>query len=113
MKKKLLALIAVVAMAFSMTSCMTTSAVSAMSDGTAISAANFSYVSTVKAEADCKPFDPDLVREKTRNILACGLCWRLGDPRRTWDICSIEDIDFFGDLVRQHYASKKIPAKYI
>ena len=38
-------------MAFSMTSCMTTSAVSAMSDGTAISAANFSYVSTVKAEA--------------------------------------------------------------
>jgi hypothetical protein len=56
MKKKLLALIAVVAMAFSMTSCMTTSAVSAMSDGTAISAANFSYVSTVKAEADCNVY---------------------------------------------------------
>lgn len=71
------------------------------------------FLKSGKAEADCKPFDPDLVREKTRNILACGLCWRLGDPRRTWDICSIEDIDFFGDLVRQHYASKKIPAKYI
>lgn len=71
------------------------------------------FLKTGQAEADCKPFDKDLVREKTRNILACGLCWRLGDPRRTWDICSIEDIDFFGDLVRQHYASKKIPAKYI
>jgi hypothetical protein len=58
------------------------------------------FLKTGKAEADCKPFDPDLVREKTRNILACGLCWRLDDPRRTWDICSIEDIDFFGDLVR-------------
>jgi len=56
MKKKLLAVIAVVAMAFSMTSCMTTSAVSAMSDGTAISAANFSYVGSVKADADCNVY---------------------------------------------------------
>lgn len=38
-------------MAFGMTSCMTQSAITAMSDGTAISAANFTYVGTVKAEA--------------------------------------------------------------
>lgn len=38
-------------MAFSMTSCITSGAVTAMSDGTAISAANFNYVGTVKAEA--------------------------------------------------------------
>lgn len=40
-----------VAMALGMTSCMTQSAVVAMSDGTAINAANFTYVGTVKAEA--------------------------------------------------------------
>jgi len=68
---------------------------------------------TGEAEADCKPFDSKLVREKTRNMLACGLCWRLSDAKRTWDICSIKDIPFFADLILSHYASKKIPAKYI
>lgn len=71
------------------------------------------FLKTGWAEADCKPFDKKLVREKTRNILACGLCWRLGDPSRTWDICSIDGIDFFSDLIKQHYASKRMPAQYI
>ena len=52
MKKKVLFLFAAVVMAFSMSSCITQSAMSAMSDGTAISSANFSYVGTVKAEAE-------------------------------------------------------------
>ncbi len=39
-------------MAFSMTSCITQSALTAMSDGTAISSSNFSYVGTVQAEAE-------------------------------------------------------------
>ena len=52
MKKTILSLIAVVAMAFSMTSCMTAGNLTAMSDGTAISAANFSYVGTVTAQAE-------------------------------------------------------------
>lgn len=68
---------------------------------------------STEVEADCKPFDSKLVREKTRNMLACGLCWRLGDPHRTWDICTIKDIQFFSELVKAHYANKKIPAKYI
>ena len=38
-------------MAFTMTSCISQSALTAMSDGTAISAANFTYVGTVQAEA--------------------------------------------------------------
>lgn len=71
------------------------------------------FLKSGKAEADCKPFDQKLVREKTRNMLACGLCWRLEDPSRTWDICTIEKIDFFGDLIKAHYAGKRIPAKYI
>lgn len=71
------------------------------------------FLKTGEAEADCKPFDSKLVREKTRNLLACGLCWRLEDPKRTWDICSIKNIPFFSDLILAHYASKKIPAKYI
>lgn len=71
------------------------------------------FLKSGKAEADCKPFDKKLVREKTRNMLACGLCWRLSDPSRTWDICTIKDIPFFSELVKSHYASKKIPAKYI
>ena len=71
------------------------------------------FLKTGEAEADCKPFDSKLVREKTRNMLACGLCWRLGDPKRTWDICSIKSIPFFSDLILAHYAGKKIPAKYI
>lgn len=71
------------------------------------------FLKSGQAEADCKPFDSKLVREKTRNILACGLCWRLGDPKRTWDICSVKSIPFFSDLILAHYAGKKIPAKYI
>lgn len=71
------------------------------------------FLKTGEAEADCKPFDSKLVREKTRNILACGLAWRLGDKSRTRDICSIKEIPFFSDLILAHYASKKIPAKYI
>lgn len=71
------------------------------------------FLKSGQAEADCKPFDSKLVREKTRNMLACALCWRLADPKRTWDICTIEDIPFFSDLILAHYASKKIPAKYI
>lgn len=71
------------------------------------------FLKTGEAEADCKPFDEKLIREKTRNMLACGLCWRLSDPSRTWDVCTVKDIPFFSDLVKSHYASKKIPAKYI
>ena len=71
------------------------------------------FLKSGHAEADCKPFDKTLVREKTRNILACGLCWRLSDPSRTWDICNIDKIDFFSDLIKQHYSLKKIPAQYI
>ena len=71
------------------------------------------FLKTGEAEADCKPFDSKLVREKTRNMLACGLCWRLGDPKRTWDICTIRDIPFFSNLILAHYAGKRIPAKYI
>jgi len=52
MKKTIFALFASVAIAFCMTSCMTQSAVVALSDGTAINAANFTYVGTVKAEAE-------------------------------------------------------------
>ncbi|MGX8712557.1 MAG: DUF6567 family protein [bacterium] len=52
MKKTILSLIAVVAMAFSMTSCITSGNITAMSDGTAISAANFTYVNTVTAQAE-------------------------------------------------------------
>lgn len=71
------------------------------------------FLKSGEAESDCKPFDQKLVREKTRNMLACGLCWRLGDPRRTWDICTVKDIPFFSDLILAHYHSKRIPAKYI
>ncbi len=52
MKKRILALVAVVAMAFTMTSCVTNGALTAMSDGTAISAANFTYVGNVQAQAE-------------------------------------------------------------
>ena len=52
MKKKVLFLVAAVVMAFSMTSCITQSALTAASDGTAISSANFTYVNTVRAEAE-------------------------------------------------------------
>lgn len=51
MKKKVLAIVAVVAMAFTMTSCMTQSALTALSDGTSINSSNFSYVGTVQAQA--------------------------------------------------------------
>lgn len=71
------------------------------------------FLKSGKAESDCKPFDSKLVRESTRNTLVCGLCWRLSDQRRTWDVFSVDDIDFFGELIQAHYASKKIPAKYI
>ena len=43
MKKRVLALVAVIAMAFAMTSCVTDAALTAVSDGTSISAANFSF----------------------------------------------------------------------
>lgn len=52
MKKRVLALVAVIAMAFSMTSCVTDAALTAVSDGTSISAANFSYVGNVQAQAE-------------------------------------------------------------
>ena len=52
MKKRVLALVAVIAMAFSMTSCVTDAALTAVSDGTSISAANFTYVGTVQAQAE-------------------------------------------------------------
>lgn len=71
------------------------------------------FLKSGKAESDCKPFDGKLIRESTRNTLVCGLCWRLSDQSRTWDVCSIDGIDFFGELIQAHYASKKIPAKYI
>lgn len=67
-----------------------------------------------QVEADCKKFDLTLVRDTTRNMLACGICWRLSDLQHTWDICHIEDIPYFGQLVRQHYLhNKTIPAKYL
>lgn len=65
-------------------------------------------------EADCKKFDLGTIRETTRNMLICGLCWRLFDESNTWDICHVEDIPYFSELVRQHYLEgKNIPAKYI
>lgn len=51
MKKKVLSIVAMIALAFSMSSCITSGALTAMSDGTAINSSNFSYVGTVQAEA--------------------------------------------------------------
>ena len=71
-------------------------------------------VKSGKVEADNKPFDDKLIRESTRNLLAVGLMWRLYDPGNTWDICHLEDIPYFGELIKKHYLEQKeIPAKYL
>ena len=71
-------------------------------------------VDNEQVEADCKKFDLDVIRETTRNMLLCGICWRLYDESNTWDICHLEEIPYFGDLVRNHYLNEKaIPAKYL
>lgn len=76
-----------------------------------------SYNKMVKngeVEADNKPFDGKLIRESTRNMLAVALMWRLYDKNNTWDICHIEEIPYFGDLIRKHYSEDKAaPAKYL
>lgn len=73
-----------------------------------------SMVDHGEVEADCKKFDGDVIREATRNMLLCGLCWRLYDKSNTWDICHLNDIPYFSQLVRQHYLiGKSIPAKYM
>ena len=65
-------------------------------------------------EADCKKFDVDTVRESTRNMLLCGICWRLHDDKNTWDICHLDDIPYFTELIKNHYlVGKSIPANYI
>ena len=67
-----------------------------------------------KTEADCKEFDEKKLRDSTKNILLCALCWRLSDPKRTWDICKVDRIPGFGDMIRRHYADGKAEtAKYI
>ncbi len=37
-----------------------------------------------------KKFNIDVIRQKTINMLACGLLWRISDPSHTWDICHIK-----------------------
>ena len=69
-----------------------------------------SYIKMVasgQTEADNKKFDKKLVRESTRNVLAVALMWRLWSSRNTWDICHLEDIQYFGDLMRKHYLEQK------
>lgn len=69
-----------------------------------------SYNEEVKngnVESDNKEFDGKLVRESTRNMLAVALMWRLHDPKNTWDICHLDDIPYFGDLIRKHYIKDK------
>lgn len=65
-------------------------------------------------EADCKKFDMHMIRESTRNMLAIALLWRTSDAARTWDICTLDSISYFGDLIKKHYAEgKAVPAKYL
>lgn len=65
-------------------------------------------------EADCKKFDMHMIRESTRNMLAIALLWRTTDQTRTWDICTLDSILYFGDLIKKHYAEDKaVPAKYL
>lgn len=65
-------------------------------------------------EADCKKFDMHMIRESTRNMLAIALLWRTSDAARTWDICTLDRISYFGDLIKKHYAEgKAVPAKYL
>lgn len=67
-----------------------------------------------ECEADNKPFTMKMIRDSTRNVLACGLMWRIYDKDNTWDICHVDGLPFFGDLVRGHYSDEKeIPAKYM
>lgn len=67
-----------------------------------------------EVESDNKPFDGKLIRESTRNMLAVALMWRLYDKKNTWDICHIENIEYFGDLIRKHYMQDKAaPVKYM
>lgn len=65
-------------------------------------------------EADCKKFDAHMIRESTRNMLAIALLWRTVDQMHTWDICTLDGISYFGDLIKKHYAKgKAVPAKYL
>lgn len=65
-------------------------------------------------EADCKKFDTHMIRESTRNMLAIALLWRTVDTSHTWDICTLDGIPYFGDLIKLHYAEDKaVPAKYL
>lgn len=73
-----------------------------------------SMIKSGKTESDNKPFDKSNLRDSTLNALACGLCWRLADESNTWDICHIESLPYFGDLVKQHYLKdKEVPAEYM
>lgn len=73
-----------------------------------------SLVKSGEVESDNKPFKTSLIRESTRNMLACALLWRLYDESNTWDICHVKDIPNFKQLVVDHYLeSKEIPAMYM
>lgn len=67
-----------------------------------------------KTESDCKTFGKKL-RDSTKGQLVAALCWRLTDPdHTTWDICKIDNVPDFGQMICGHYATEKeIPVAYI
>lgn len=62
-----------------------------------------------------KKFNKELIRSTTRNMLACGLLWRLVDIKHTWDICHLNlNGSGFSKMICMHYLKEKaIPVNYI
>lgn len=62
-----------------------------------------------------KKFNIDVIRQKTINMLACGLLWRIFDPSHTWDICHIKlSGPGFSKMICEHYLNEKAkPVNYI
>lgn len=65
--------------------------------------------------ANNKKFNLDVVRDSTRNMLACGLLWRISDESHTWDICHTKfSGPGFSEMVKQHYLNEKaVKVNYI
>ncbi len=105
MKKRVLFLFAAVVMAFSMSSCITQSALTAMSDGTAISSSNFTYVGTVQAEAETSIylylFGGDNVDQKVMDELKMKAHLTDGQVLTNIRVTTEEQLVLFGVIINK------------
>jgi hypothetical protein len=62
-----------------------------------------------------KKFDVDTIRNSTKNMLVCGLLWRISDPTHTWDICHTRfSGPGFSKMIKEHYLNEKaVKVNYI